>query len=80
MRLAAPFVRTVARTSTWTVRPFCRRLRPSVLRFRQGLSTSRPGIVADHRIRLHIAKTLMMRPSSELNVEEVFLQALKINF
>ena len=77
MRLAAPFVRTVARTSTWTVRPCCRRLRPSVSRFRQGLLTSGPDIVADHRIQLHITKTLMMRPLPVLDGRRLSLLGLK---
>ena len=66
-RLAAPFVRAVARTCTWTVHPFCRRLRPPAFEDYSIFSTLGPGLVADHRIQLHITKTLMMRPSSELD-------------
>ena len=62
---AVPFVRAVARTCTWTVHPFCRRLRPPAFEDYSIFSTLGPGIVADHRIQLHITKTLMMRPSSE---------------
>src|SRR5215510_198998 len=63
---ACPFVRTVARTCTWTVRPCCRRLPPSALTVFSDLRRPGRGIVAATRIPLHISKTLATPPSPEL--------------
>ena len=62
----APFVRTAARTSTWTVRPCYRRLslRPQKIYGGTFLAFGR-GIVAATRIPLHVTKTLETHPSPE---------------
>ena len=64
----APFVRTAARTSTWTVRPCYRRLPLGPQKIYGGtfLAFGR-GIVAATRIPLHVSKTLETHPSPELD-------------
>ena len=59
---ADPFVRAVARTCTWTVRPCCRRLPPSASTVVSGPTRPGRGSVAATRIPLHISKTLATRP------------------
>jgi hypothetical protein len=52
LRRRAPFVRAVARTCTWTVRPSRRRLSPHRSRTSSPLLGTRSGIVAAIRIPL----------------------------
>ena len=63
LRRRAPFVRAVARTCTWTVRPCYRRLPPSALTVFSDLRRPERGIVAATRIPLRVAKTIATRPS-----------------
>ena len=59
---APPFVRAVARTCTWTVRPSCRRLSPSAFRVSDPHCVQGSGIVAAIRIPLRVSKTIATRP------------------
>ena len=60
-----PFVRAVARTCTWTVRPSCRRLSPSAWTVFSDPKRPGRGIVAATRIPPRVSKTIATRPSPE---------------
>ena len=63
---APPFVRAVARTCTWTVRPSCRRLSPEPLaRISDPDSVLRVRHRCGHRIPLRVSKTIATRPLPE---------------
>ena len=66
-RRRTPFVRAVARTCTWAVRPSRRRLSPRHSRTSSPLLGSRSGIVAAIRIPLRVSKTIATRPLPERN-------------
>ena len=74
----SPFVRTVARTCTWTVRPCYRRV--CSIRFQEcviPVGVRSPASWRTTASRCHATNTLAARPLTERDVDKIFLLGIK---